>query len=88
MEITNVKVTKTSSILNESKLKAFANITIDDCFAVNDIRIIEGDKGLFLAFPSRLKKNGDRINTAFPINSDTREKITQHVLEVYNNTQE
>lgn len=85
MEITNVRLVKTGALLNESKLRGYASITIDDSFVVNDIAVIEGEKGLFLSFPSRKKKNGERVNSAFPCTSDAREKITEEILKVYNN---
>lgn len=83
MDITNVRITKNSSILKDSNIKGFVSIVIDDAIAVNGIRLIEGKKGVFLSFPDRKNKNGEYSDIAFPINNDAREQITDAVLKAY-----
>ncbi|MCD2345097.1 SpoVG family protein [Clostridium guangxiense] len=84
MEITNVRITKNSSILKDSKIRGFVSITIDNAIAVNGIRLIEGKKGMFLSFPDRKNKNGNEyVDIAFPINNEARNAITEAVLNAY-----
>lgn len=80
MRITDVRVRK---VAKEGKMKAVVSITIDDEFVVHDIKVIEGEKGLFIAMPSRKASDGEYRDIAHPINSDTREKIQQIILEKY-----
>jgi len=80
MQITDVRVRKVSK---EGKMKAVVSITIDNEFVVHDIKVIEGDKGLFIAMPSRKAGDGEYRDIAHPINSDTREKIQKIILEKY-----
>ena len=80
MEITDVRVRK---VTNEGKMKAVVSITIDDEFVVHDIKVIEGEKGLFIALPSRKASDGEYRDIAHPINSNTREKIQSLILEKY-----
>jgi stage V sporulation protein G len=65
----------------EGKLKAVASITIDDCFVIHDIKVIEGDHGLFIAMPSRKAQDGTYKDIAHPINSDTRAELQKLILE-------
>ena len=81
MNITSVKI---FPIETTNRLKAFASITIDDSFVVNDLRIIEGDKGFFVSMPSRKDKNGVFRDIAHPINAETRELLEKTVIEEYN----
>ncbi len=81
MQITDVRVRR---IDKEGKMKAIVSITIDNEFVVHDIKVIEGDKGLFIAMPSRLASDGEYRDIAHPINSETREKIQSMILERYN----
>ena len=82
IEITNVEIIiKTESF----RCKGIASITINNCFVVNDIKIIEGKSGLFIAMPSRKTVNGEIKDIAHPINSETREIIQKAILEKYNN---
>ncbi len=83
MQITDVRVRK---ITSESKMKAIVSVTFDGEFVVHDIKVIEGEKGLFIAMPSRKIVNGEFKDIAHPINSETRDKIQRAVLEEYNNT--
>ena len=64
-------------------MKAVVSITIDDAFVVHDIKIIEGEKGLFIAMPSRKASDGEYRVIAHPINSGTREKIQKMILDKY-----
>ena len=80
MEITDVRVRK---VTKEGKLKAVVSITFDDEFVIHDIKVIEGEKGLFIAMPSRKAADGEYRDIAHPINSDTREKIQSIILEKY-----
>ena len=80
MEITDVRVSK---VKKEGKMKAVVSITIDDEFVVHDIKVIEGEKGLFIAMPSRKASDGEYRDIAHPINSNTREKIQSLILEKY-----
>ena len=80
MQITDVRVRK---VAKEGKMKAVVSITLDDEFVVHDIKVIEGDKGLFIAMPSRKATDGEYRDIAHPIKSETREKIQQMILEKY-----
>ncbi|MCI6677552.1 MAG: septation regulator SpoVG [Clostridiales bacterium] len=80
MQITDVRVRKVSK---EGKMKAIVSITIDDEFVVHDIKIIEGEKGIFIAMPSRKAADGEYRDIAHPINSDTRDSIQKIILEKY-----
>ena len=80
MNITDVRVRK---IAKEGKMRAVVSITIDDEFVVHDIKVIDGEKGLFIAMPSRKAADGEYRDIAHPINSDTRNKIQQIILEKY-----
>ena len=64
-------------------MKAVVSITLDDEFVVHDIKVIEGEKGLFIAMPSRKASDGEYRDIAHPINSDTRERIQSIILEQY-----
>lgn len=81
MKITNVRIRK---IEDETRLSAVASITIDDCFVIHELRIIDGKEGLFVAMPS--KKVGDNKfkDIVHPINKETREQIETIVIEKYN----
>ena len=81
MRITDVRVRK---VTKEGKLKAVVSITIDDEFVVHDIKVIKGEKGLFIAMPSKKALDGEYRDIAHPINSGTREKIQDTILEKYN----
>ena len=80
MEITDVRV---RLVTKEGKMKAAASITIDSEFAVHDIKVIEGEKGLFIAMPSRRTQDGEYKDIAHPINSQTRARIQKLILEKY-----
>lgn len=80
MNITDVRVRK---VAKEGKTKAVVSITIDEEFVVHDIKVIEGEKGLFIAMPSRKATDGEYRDIAHPINSSTRDKIQTIILEKY-----
>lgn len=80
MEITDVRIRK---VEKEGKMKAVVSITIDNEFVVHDIKVIEGDKGLFIAMPSRRASDGEYRDIAHPISSDTRERIQRLILDKY-----
>ena len=80
MQITDVRVRK---VAKEGKLKAVVSITMDEEFVVHDIKVIEGEKGLFIAMPSKKAVDGEYRDIAHPINSETREKIQSIILENY-----
>lgn len=80
MQITDVRIRKISK---EGKMKAVVSITLDAEFVVHDIKVIEGEKGLFIAMPSRRAGDGEYRDIAHPINSDTREMIQRIILEKY-----
>ncbi len=80
MKITDVRIRK---IAKEGKMKAIVSITLDDEFVVHDIKVIEGEKGLFIAMPSRKTTTGEYKDIAHPINSQTREQIQDIILKEY-----
>jgi stage V sporulation protein G len=79
MEITEVRVFPVS----EEKLKAYVTVTFDKCFVVRDLKVISGSNGLFVAMPSKKRKDGTFRDTAHPLNNETREMIQSRVLEEY-----
>lgn len=81
MKVTDVRIRK---VFRNNNLKAVASITFDDMFAVHDIKVIEGDKGLFIAMPSRKTEEGEYIDICHPINTETREEIQEAVFKAYN----
>ncbi len=80
MQITDVRIRK---ITKEGKMRAVVSITLDEEFVVHDIKVIEGEKGLFIAMPSRKAGDGEYRDIAHPINSETRETIQSIILEKY-----
>lgn len=80
MKITDVRVRK---IEKEGKMKAVVSITLDDAFVVHDIKVIEGEKGLFIAMPSKKTTEGEYRDIAHPINSETRDSIQNIILDAY-----
>ena len=81
MNITDVRIRKIKA--DTGKLKAVASIIIDDCFAIHDIKIIEGNEGTFIAMPSRKTPDGEHRDIAHPINTPTRELIKEAILTAY-----
>jgi stage V sporulation protein G len=80
MQITDVRIRK---ITTEGKMKAIVSVTFDDEFVVHDIKVIEGQNGLFIAMPSRKTPDGEFKDIAHPINTITREKIQTAILDEY-----
>ena len=80
MQITDVRIRK---IEKEGKMKAVVSITLDGEFVVHDIKVIEGEKGMFIAMPSKKAADGEYRDIAHPINSSTREQIQRTILEAY-----
>lgn len=80
MQITSVNVRKVES---ESRMRGIASVTLDNCFVIHGIRIIEGDKGLFIAMPSRKNNSGTYRDVAHPINSECRKMFEDAILEEY-----
>ena len=85
MNITDVRVRK---IAKEGKMRAVVSITIDDEFVVHDIKVIEGEKGLFIAMPSRKSSDEEYRDIAHPINTQTRDKLQKLVLEAYDKAED
>lgn len=85
MQITSVTVRKEQK--DGSRMRGKASVLLDDCFAVHDIRIIEGNEGLFIAMPSRQKANGEYRDIAHPINQETRKMFEEKILEAYKNAE-
>ncbi len=86
MKITSVKVRKIEK--EDSRMKGIASVVIDDCFAVKDIRIIQGEDKLFIAMPSRKYPDGEYRDVAHPINGETRKLFEDAIIEEYNNTED
>ena len=80
MQITDIRI---RSVEKEGKKKAVVSITIDDEFVVHDIKIIEGEKGMFIAMPSRKASDGEYRDIAHPINTATRERLQKMILDKY-----
>ena len=83
MQITDIRIRK---IAKEGKMKAVVSVTFDNAFVVHDIKVIEGEKGLFIAMPSRKASDGEYRDIAHPINSNTRDRIQKLILEKYQET--
>ena len=81
LEITDCRVRP--CVKEDEKLKAFATITFNNCFVVTDLKVIQGNKGLFVAMPSRRRKDGRFRDIAHPLNAETRALIEERVLELY-----
>ncbi len=81
MRITDVRVRMVKK--EDSKLKAVASVTFDDCFVVHDIKVIEGNEGCFIAMPSRKTADGEYKDVAHPIKTETREEIIKSVLSAF-----
>ena len=80
MQITDIRVRK---LTKEGKMKAVVSVTFDDVFVVHDIKVIDGDKGLFIAKPSRRAGDGEYRDIAHPINSDMRDRLQSEILAKY-----
>ncbi|MBQ3273803.1 MAG: septation regulator SpoVG [Christensenellaceae bacterium] len=85
MEITDIRVRKIDS---EGKMRAVVSVTFDDMFVVHDMKIIEGENGLFIAMPSRKTPSGEYKDITHPINPQTRETLQAKIIEAYNNLED
>lgn len=85
MKVTDVRLRK---IQTDGRMKALVSITLDDAFVIHDLRVIEGNSGLFVAMPSKRTPDGEFRDIAHPINSDMRQEIQDAVMKVYDETDE
>ncbi|UXV32121.1 septation regulator SpoVG [Mammaliicoccus sciuri] len=85
MKVTDVRLRK---IQTDGRMKALVSITLDDAFVVHDLRVIEGNSGLFVAMPSKRTLDGEFRDIAHPINSEMRQEIQEAVMKVYDKTDE
>ena len=81
MNITDIRIRLVTK--DESKLKAVASFTIDNAFVVHDVKVIEGNNGLFIAMPSKQSPSGEYRDTVHPLNTETREQISSAILAAY-----
>ena len=79
MDITDVRVFP----VEEDKLKAYVTITLDNCFVIRDLKVINGTSGLFIAMPAKRRKDGSYKDIAHPLNADTRDRMEKMILEEY-----
>lgn len=79
MKITSIKVNK----IENGRCKGIAEVVVDDCFVIKNIRLIEGDYGMFVAFPSREATNGQYVDICHPINQETRNMFNDQIIEEY-----
>ncbi len=84
MEITEIRI----SLRDESKLKAFVSITLDNCFVIRGLKVISGTNGTFIAMPSRKRRDGSYQDVAHPINSETRTWMEEQILKAYEEEKE
>ncbi len=82
INITDVKIRYVNT--DNSKLKAIASIIIDDCIAIHDIKVLNGDNGIFIAMPSRKTPDGEFKDIAHPINTQARSALSKRIIEAYN----
>lgn len=80
MEITDIKIRRTRA---PGKMKAVVSVTFDDVFVVHDMKVIEGNDGVFIAMPSRRKKNGEYKDVAHPLVTEMREELQRRIIEEY-----
>ncbi|MBR1867912.1 MAG: septation regulator SpoVG [Clostridia bacterium] len=81
MKISDVRIRMVQK--QDSKLRAIASITIDDCFVIHDIKVIEGSDGCFIAMPSRKTSDGEYKDIAHPINTETRQEVSETILAAF-----
>ncbi|MGZ0075938.1 septation regulator SpoVG [Staphylococcus aureus] len=85
MKVTDVRLRK---IQTDGRMKALVSITLDEAFVIHDLRVIEGNSGLFVAMPNKRTPDGEFRDIAHPINSDMRQEIQDAVMKVYDETDE
>ena len=83
MKISDIRIRLVEK--EDSKLKAVASITIDDCFVVHDIKVIEGKEGYFISMPSKKTPDGEYKDIVHPINTETRETLSAQIIEAFKN---
>jgi stage V sporulation protein G len=81
MDITDIRIRKVNA---DGKLKAYVTVTFDESFVVHNVKVIEGENGIFIAMPSRRTKNGEYKDVAHPINTEFRGVLQDRILEEYN----
>ena len=81
MDITDIRIRKVNA---DGKLKAYVTVTFDESFVVHNVKVIEGENGIFIAMPSRRTKNGEYKDVAHPINTEFRGILQDRILEEYN----
>lgn len=84
MEITDIRIRKVEA---EGKLKAYVTVTFDDSFVVHNVKVIEGDSGVFIAMPSRKTRKGEFKDVAHPINTEFRNEMQEKILDAFNNSE-
>ncbi|MEE1108056.1 septation regulator SpoVG [Macrococcoides canis] len=84
MKVTDVRMRK---LVTDSRMKALVSITLDEAFVIHDLRVIEGNNGLFVAMPSKRTSDGEFRDIAHPINSEMRQEIQEAVMKVYDETE-
>jgi len=80
MTITDIRIRK---VAGEGKLKAYVTVTFESCFVVHNVKVIQGESGVFIAMPSRRTKNGEYKDVAHPINTEFRARLQEQILEAY-----
>lgn len=85
MEITDIRIRKVNT---DGKLKAYVTVTFDDCFVVHNVKVIEGESGIFIAMPSRRTKSGEYKDVAHPINTAFRNRLQEAILAEYDKNPE
>lgn len=86
MQITDVRLRKVNN--QDTRMKALVSITFDDSFVIHDLRVIEGNNGLFVAMPSKRTPDGEFRDIAHPINSDMRQHVQEEIMKVYEDTED
>lgn len=86
MQITDVRLRKVNN--QDTRMKALASITFDDSFVIHDLRVIEGNNGLFVAMPSKRTPDGEFRDIAHPIHSDMRQHVQEEIMKVYEETED
>jgi len=81
MDITDIRIRKVNA---DGKLKAYVTVTFDESFVVHNVKVIEGENGIFIAMPSRRTKNGEYKDVAHPINTEFRGILQDRILDEYN----
>lgn len=83
MKITNINFNYNSIEQEGNKIKAYADVTFDDCFVIHSVKVVQGNQGLFVAMPSKRVKSGSFSDIAHPISKEFREYITEYILKAY-----